>query len=604
MMPTSTPARPSNSPTNPHGLRGLTRRWRYRTGADHDQTAPEPSGELITRLLAARGFTDRADIERFTRPKLSHLHAPRLLPGAERAAERLVDAIRKREPIAIYGDYDVDGITATAILYHTLRAADPNSDIRTYVPHRLDEGYGLNSEAIRQLAREGARVIVSVDCGITAIEPARIAREDGVDLIITDHHNPPSEGDALPDAYAIVHPRLPGSQYPFGELCGAGVAFKLAWQFATTYAGNDRVGGALQQTLLDLLPLVALGTIADVVPLVDENRILTGFGLHGIKQTTFTGLRALLQESGLLGENVDSEAVGFILGPRLNACGRMGHAEEAVRLFTSAAPEEAEKIAANLAKLNRDRQQTERRIFIEAERMAIDRGMTDHNCRIIILANETWHPGVVGIVCSRLVERFGRPAILMQQSSDLCKGSARSIDGYSMSAALASCAELLLTHGGHDMAAGLSLAPDRLDAFTDAMTAHAKSAIDQELLIPSATIDVDADLSELTPETVHGLSGLSPFGRGNPRPTVRLRALRITAPPREIGRNGRHLSLTVTDDASNVRRNLRVVWWNAAEHALNLAAGSRIDLLVHPKLNHWNGRTTVEGEVVDARRLA
>lgn len=593
-----------SSPTSPHGLRGLTRRWRYRTGLEGNPPVPEAGGDLIARLLAARGFTDRDDVERFTRPRLSHLHAPRLLPGAERAAERLVDAIRNREPIAIYGDYDVDGITATAILYHTLRAADPNADIRTYVPHRLDEGYGLNSEAIRQLARDGARVIVSVDCGITALEPARVARECGVDLIITDHHNPPSEGEALPDAFAIVHPRLPGSDYPFGELCGAGVAFKLAWQFATTFAGNDRVGGALQQTLLDLLPLVALGTIADVVPLVDENRILTGFGLHGIKQTKFTGLRALLQESGLLGENVDSEAVGFILGPRLNACGRMGHAEEAVRLFTGATPEEAEAIAANLAKLNRDRQQTERRIFIEAERMAIDRGMAENDGRIIILAHEDWHPGVVGIVCSRLVERFGRPAILLQRSTDLCKGSARSIDGYSMSAALASCAEHLRTHGGHDMAAGLSLAPDQLDAFTDAMTAHAQAAIDRELLVPSATIDVDTELSELTPETVHGLGGLSPFGRGNPRPTVRLNAMRITAPPREIGRNGRHLSMTVTDDTSSARRNLRVVWWNGAEQALNLAAGSRIDLLIHPKLNHWNGRTTVEGEIVDARRLA
>ncbi len=584
-------------------LRGLTRRWRYRTDAPATTGGIE-QGDLLTRFMAVRGLSDPEEIQRFTRPKLSHLHPPNLLPGIERAAERLVYAIRQRERIVIYGDYDVDGITATAILYHILKAVAPDADLVCYVPHRLDEGYGLNSDAIRQLAREGARVIITVDCGITAVEPARVARELGVDLIITDHHNPPEEDCDQPDAFTIVHPRLNGSRYPFPELCGAGVAFKVAWQFAIAYSGSDRVGGSLQQTLLDLLPLVALGTIADVVPLIDENRVLTGFGLQGIKQSAFIGLRALLQESGLLGEHVDSEAVGFILGPRLNACGRMGHAAEAVQLFTSANADESASIAANLARLNRERQQTERTICAEAEQLAIDRGMTEDDRRIIILAHESWHPGVVGIVCSRLVERFGRPAILLQRNSGICKGSARSIDGYSMSAALAHCSEYLLTHGGHDMAAGLSLEEEQLEPFIEALTEHANHFISPELLTPSSTIDLDASLADLTPAVVSELSGLSPFGRGNPRPAIRLRDMQVTSVPREIGRNGRHLSVTVTSDDDHLRKNLRAVWWNGAAHAMNLAMGTRLDLLIHPKLNHWNGRTTVEAEIIDVRRLA
>lgn len=601
MMSFPLPSSPVAPSSDPHDLRGFTRRWRYRT-TDAARQAAAGLG-LPDRLLAVRGYGDPASIKRFCDPRLSDLHPPALLPGAVRAAERLAEAVRRRERIVIYGDYDVDGITATAILYHALKAADPDARISTYVPHRLEEGYGLNSEAIRQLAADGAGVIVSVDCGITAIHPARIARELGVDLIITDHHNLPAEGEPLPDAFAMVHPRLPESVYPFGELCGAGVAFKLAWQFAIVYSGNERVGTHLQKRLLDLLPLVALGTIADVVPLVDENRILAGFGLRGIKQTPFDGLRALIEASDLMNEKIDSESVGFILGPRLNACGRMGHAAEAIRMLTDAPPEEAARIAKNLAKLNQERQKTERAIAIEAEQLAIDRGMTGDDRRIIVLAHESWHQGVVGIVCSRLVEKFGRPAILMQRMDDLCKGSARSIEGYSISAALAACTAHLATHGGHDMAAGLSLTPNALDGFTEAITTHANEHIESSLLTPSLSLDADVTLGELTTDAVERLQRLSPFGRGNPKPLLRLRDVSVQGSPRAIGRNARHLSLSVAEEGGERTRVLRAVWWSAASFAADLPVGTRVDLAIEPKLNHWNGRTTVEAEIKDARRL-
>ncbi|MBZ0171517.1 MAG: DHH family phosphoesterase, partial [Phycisphaerales bacterium] len=368
--------------------------------------------DLLEKVLAVRGVTDA---RAFLDPSLLHLHEPGLLPGIDRACERLLAAARAGEPIVVYGDYDVDGMTATAILYRVLRALEPGADVSTYVPHRLEEGYGLNSAAMLELSGRGARVVVSVDCGITAHEPARVAREVGLDLIITDHHNPPDGGETVPEAYAIVHPRLPfaGAAYPFGELCGAGVAYKIAWRMATMHEGSERVAGPVRTLLLDLLALAALGTVADVVPLVDENRVITRFGLSRCRTTAITGLVALIEAAGLAGEAIDSESVGFRLGPMLNASGRMGHAAEAVELLTTEDRSRADEIARGLCELNEERKRTQLKIFEQAVEMAEAAGMTGDDRRAIVLAHEDWHPGVVGIVCSRLVERYSRPAVLM-----------------------------------------------------------------------------------------------------------------------------------------------------------------------------------------------
>lgn len=559
---------------------------------------------LAQRILHSRGLVDDADVERFRHPRLSHLHDPSLLPGVDAAAARLIDALRARERIVIYGDYDVDGVTATAILHHTIKAIEPDADVGWYIPHRIDEGYGINSDALRQLRHDGASLVISVDCGVTAIEPAAVAREIGLDLIVTDHHRL-SADEALPDAVAVVHPALPalpgGSAYPFGELCGAGVAFKLAWRLATMWSGSERVGSRLQQTLLNMLPLAALGTIADVVPLVDENRIIATHGLQLIKRTPILGLRALIEASDLAGENITCENVGFVLGPRLNACGRMGHAAEAVQLLVTNDASEAEQIARSLAALNRERQQTEKGIVEQAARMAEDRGMTADDRRIIVLADPSWHPGVVGIVCSRLTERFGRPAILMQLGQDECRGSARSIDGYSIHDAICACAEHVVRYGGHDAAAGLTVDPRQLDQFINAITDHANGHIQRDQLVPSLRVDCSASLADLDFDSVSQVRSLSPFGRANPKPSVLVESAVIAETPRQIGAHGSHLCLRLRQDAPGGRSWLRTVWWRGGSHAQAFAPGMHVDVVIEPTLNTWNGRTSVEAVIKDVR---
>jgi len=574
-------------------MHGLLYRWRIAAPTDG---AASPGLEALTaRVLAARGLTGEA-AGAFLEPRLTELHDPSLIPGLDRACERLLQAMRTRERVVIYGDYDVDGVSSTAILYHTMRVLEPAAPIGWYIPHRLDEGYGLNREALEQIARDGTRVVVSVDCGVTAVEQAGAARDAGLDLIITDHHNPPADG-TLPEAYALVHPRLPGSRYPFGELAGAGVAFKLAWRLATMHAGTERVGERMRTHLIDMLALAALGTVADIVPLEGENRTIAKFGLARLPSCPNPGVRALIEASGLDGDRIGAEKVGFVLGPRLNACGRMGHAREAVELLTTDDPAEAARIARSLTDLNDKRRTEERRIVEEAIAMAEAAGMSAPDRRAVVLAHASWHPGVIGIVCSRLVERLHRPVILMQDQGAECVGSCRSIEGYPMADALHACGEHLVGYGGHDMAAGVRLRRERLDAFVEAFTAHANGAIDEATLTPERRADCEATLSELTPAAVRQLERLAPFGRRNPRPAVVLRGLRLAGDASPMGQRGAHLAMTAGDGAGA----LRFVAWKWGERRAALRAGGVVDLLVEPKLNEWRGRVTVEPTLIDAR---
>jgi single-stranded-DNA-specific exonuclease len=320
-----------------------------------------------------------------------------------------------------------------------------------------------------------------------------------------------------------------------------------------------------------------------------------------MRSTSIVGLRALIEASDLANESIDSHKVGFILAPRLNACGRMGHAAAAVRMLTCAPPDEASHIAGELSRLNRQRQQLERSILQQACEMAEDRGFTSTERRAIVLAHPDWHPGVIGIVCARLVDRFGRPAILLQQDNDFCKGSARSVDGYSIYDALVATAEHLITFGGHAAAAGLTLETSKLDAFSTALIEHANAHISAEDLTPTISIDCDARLAELDIAAVKGLKSLSPFGRANRRPMLRVSDLRLTEAPKQIGSNGRHLSLQLRQEVDGRRTFIRGVWWNAGGHAADLAAGMSLDAAIEPKLNEWNGRVSVEGEVADIR---
>ncbi|CAG0949421.1 Single-stranded-DNA-specific exonuclease RecJ [Phycisphaerales bacterium] len=581
----------------PH-VRGLTKLWQ---GNAVEVCAP--GAPLISRILAARGLTDPIASARFLEPSLRHLHDPSGMPDLDRAAERILAAARAGEPIFIYGDYDVDGVSATAILYHTLLEIAPSANIGTYVPHRLEEGYGLNSEAIRELAGRGAKVIVSVDCGVTALEPARIALAAGIDLIITDHHNPPASVDDLPRAYAVVHPRRPDSTYPFGDLCGAGVAYKLAWRLATLACGSQRVTDRLRALLIELLALASLGVIADVVPLADENRVIARFGLGRIKHSSLEGLRALVEASGLAGENIREDDVGFRLGPRLNACGRMGHAREAVELLTSARGPRAIEIAEKLTRFNDERRATEQAIFKHAAELAESSGMTRPDRRAIILSDPSWHAGVVGIVCSRLVERFHRPTILMCEGEGVCHGSGRSVEGFSLHAALMECSEHLAQFGGHDMAAGVTVKSERVPAFVESFTTIANREIPPERLIGSMTFDTDSSLDELTVPVVQQLARLGPFGRGNPPVRVRLPNLRVAMRPETFGQGNKHLSLRVKEDAPRSRV-LRLVGWHWASKLDQVPLGAHIEALVSPGINTFGGGATVEGVLLDLRLLS
>ena len=571
-------------------IRGLTRRWK----PPADMPA---SGGLLERVLASRGLAGPAGAD-FLDPSLKGLHDPSLMPGLDRAAERLLAGALDGERIVIYGDYDVDGITATAILYHTLKTIAPRAEVSSYVPHRLDEGYGLNAEALLKLKDAGAGLVVSVDCGVTASAPARAAASAGLDLIITDHHTPPATEAELPPCYALVHPRCPGSRYPFGDLCGAGVAYKLAWRLCTLRSGSARVDPSHRTLLIDLLGLAALGSIADVVPLVDENRVIARFGLPQLARSPLAGLRALIEASGLDRGAIDAEKVGFQLAPRLNAIGRLGHAADAVELLTTASGARARSIATDLCAQNDRRRATERTIFERACRLAEDAAMTGPDRRAIVLAHEDWHPGVVGIVCSRLVERYARPAILMQRQDDLCAGSGRSVDAFNLHAGLEACSEHLVRFGGHDMAAGLALETGRLDAFTEAFLAHAGERIAPAQLVHTVRYDADARPQELTPGAVRQIARLAPFGRGNPSVRLRLRDVRVAGRARPFGKAGQHLSFNLVPTGSG-SGGLRAIAWRWAERLESIPHNAPIEAIVCPKVSGYNG--AVEPEIIDLR---
>ncbi len=596
---------------DPTLIRGLTRRWEPRSpapaAASVPPTPPPPyppraaSSPLLDRVLAARGLA-AADADAYLAPSLKAMHDPCLIPDLDKAAQRILNAVRQHEPIVVYGDYDVDGVTASAILVHTLRAIDPATTVRTYIPHRLDEGYGINAEAITQLASEGARVVVSVDCGITAVEPARVARTLGVDLIITDHHNPPASLDELPQAYAVVHPRRPDSTYPFGELCGAGVAYKLAWRLCTLHAGCEKVTPACRETLIEMLGLAALGSIADVVPLMDENRVIVRHGLNQLTRTRLPGLNALIHAARLDSDKVDCDAVGFRLAPRLNAVGRLGHAREALELLTDATGPRALELAASLSQINDERRSVERAIFEQADAMAESAGMMGPDRRAIVLAHPDWHPGVVGIVCSRLVEKYARPAVLMQHdpATGVCKGSGRSVDGYNLHAALDACAPLLDRYGGHDMAAGMALQAANLPAFIEALTAHANAHLEPDDLVHRLHYDTIASIAELTTHAVDQIEKLAPFGQGNPRVRLRVRG-RVNGVPDVLGASGNHIALRLAMPGGPT---IRVVAWNWGVHAARIPPGAPVEAVIEPRLSRWNGNTRVEPVLADLRVLS
>jgi len=553
---------------------------------------------LMGQLLLNRNLTEAAACAAFLRPSLSSLHDPATLPGLPAASARIAKAIGDKERIVIYGDYDVDGITATAILWHAIRIL--GGDVGYYIPHRIEEGYGLNSEAIAQIIGEGAKLIVTVDCGITALEPARIARQHGIDLIITDHHQW-HEGGSLPDCQAIVHPRVgDGPAYANPNLCGAGVAFKLAWGIGQQMSGAAKVSQTFRQFLIEATALAALGTIADVVPLVGENRVLAHFGLSGLCNSQLIGIQALIASAGLTGQKLDSFHVGFLLAPRLNACGRMGHAQLAVRMLTDAAQAEAYQTANYLETQNRARQALERDIFRQAMEQVEQDGIERDGKRAVVLAAEKWHAGVIGIVASRLVERLCRPALMISLNNGHGQGSGRSIPGFHLSRALQNCSQFLEAHGGHEMAAGLKLATENLPRFREAFYEYAMEHVTPEMMLPQLFLEAEAEIGQISEALVSDMARLGPFGHGNRRPLLCVKGVEIAAEPRVVGKSGEHLQMTVTQGRSR----MKCIAFGHASAKDRLGAGTRVDLAVEPCVNEFNGRRSVELEVKDWKEVS
>ena len=586
---------------------GTLFRWRDRalpdgtdetTIADLARTLNVPV--TIAKLLVQRGFAEASRALAFLQPKMVDLHDPALMPGMIAAADRLARAVKEKQRIVVYGDYDVDGITGSAILYHMLSLA--GAEVECYVPHRIDEGYGLNSDAIRKLVEQDPSrppLIISVDCGITGVESASVAKSMGIDLIITDHHE--FDPANLPDAYALVHPRLPSDKpaYPFDMLCGAGVAFKVAWQFARALNGTEKLPPTYRELLIDLMAFASLGTISDIVPLVGENRVITMFGLQRIKKTRFAGLNALIDASSLRDEKIDSYGVGFKLGPRLNASGRMDHAAKAVELFTTADLARSHELAAFLTAENTKRRAVEKQIFEEARAMVLERGYDNVNSRAIVVGKEEWHQGVIGIVASRLVEAFCRPAVVFRFDPDSgdAHGSARSVDGVSIHEALCECSSFLDRFGGHAMAAGMHMKTDRIDAFRSALVEAVNARLAPEDLASTLTIDIETKLGDLTCELVRQVEKLAPFGRDNPTPKFRVLDVEVARPAVRMGGSGAHLQLTLKQGTAIIR----AIGWGMGDHAAKLVPGVRLDMAFEPNINTWQGVSKVELVITDFR---
>jgi single-stranded-DNA-specific exonuclease len=519
------------------------------------------------------------------------------LPGATAVAERLEDALRSGRRIAIYGDYDADGITATAILWRAFRALRPDADLRRYVPDRIEEGYGLNDGALSALAADGVSTVVTVDCGASAVGPSRHAHELGLELLVTDHHH--VDPGAAAEAAAIAHPALPGrGPAPFADLCGAAVAFKVACELARLWCGGEQVADVVRSALAGCLPLVALGTVADVVPLVDENRVFVKTGLEAMRLTSHVGLRALMDDAQVgNGKRVDASDVGFRLGPRLNAVGRLGHAAEAVELLITEDAARARAIVRTLGELNEQRRRMDREFFAQAcERIDADPSIA--GAPAIVLADARWHEGVVGIVAAKVAERYGRPAILLALRGDgTAKGSGRSVEGIDILDAVRGAAgDLMLGGGGHAFAVGVTVREQDVTEFARRVAA-ACAARSGDVAGPVLRYDAEASAEEMTAPAVAALDILRPYGRGNPAPAFLVRAARPVAPPALFGSARNHLEFFLPGGA-------RAVWWQGAPHAGRVRQGVPMDLVVRPSVDAFRGIKRVQLEVEDVREPA
>jgi single-stranded-DNA-specific exonuclease len=549
----------------------------------HPRHAPERAQSLARELeapipaahaLLHRDIATSADARRYLEPGLDHLHDPSGMMDLDAAVARIRQALIDHERIMIHGDYDVDGITATYLLYSVLR--DLGGGVEFRIPHRTRDGYGLSIDAIEDAARRGCSVVITVDCGITAVAPIARARELGIDVVVTDHHEP---GERLPDAVAILNPHRGDCGYPFKSLAGVGVTFKLVEALLRGRGGLERAS--------EYLDVVAIGTIADVVPLVGENRVLARLGLDRLNRTPRIGLQALMDVTGLAGRSVGSGQIAFVLAPRINAGGRMGNAEQGLRLLLARDGAEARSIAESLEEDNVRRRQYDEQALIEASRM-VEEELGWPDCCSIMLWSESWHPGVIGIVASRLVERYQRPTLLVSMRDGVGRGSGRSLPGLDLNQVLGQCSDLLDAWGGHAFAAGVTVQRDRLPTLRDRFEALVRARLAPGEGVRPLTVDANVSLSECTLELADWVDRMSPHGLGNPEPVFAANSLEVLEVA--VVGGGRHARLRVRDHTGLHE----AIGFGYGDHAAELARAGRCDAAFVPSRHEWQGVPRVQ----------
>ena len=527
---------------------------------------------IVARLLALRGVT-AASAANYLSPSLDHLHSPYLMRGMTAAVERLSAAIANKEGVLIYGDYDVDGTTAVVILKTAFELCGGAADF--HVPHRIKEGYGIKDDVIERAAAAGIKVVISVDTGIRAFQAAETARRVGIDLIVTDHHLPEAH-EGVPNAWAVLNPNQQGCDYPCKELCGAGVAFKIAQALFAKF--KDQADQA--RLIPSFLKMVAIATIADAVPLVGENRTIARLGLEGLRRPVNGGLKALMEVSGLTGERaVAAGDVGFRLGPRINAAGRMDIARDVIELFTCKDQARCKEIAEKLNQLNLERQAEEQRIVAEIDaQLAAEPDLTGKYC--MVFDGDGWHRGVVGIVASRVVEKTGRPALVIAKEGEEAHGSGRSISAFHLLEALESCHDLFTRFGGHAHAVGFAMPSQAVPVLKQRLNDYAQAILTQDNLLPQLSIDAEIPLSSVTPDLLRHLGRLEPFGHGNPEPVFSSHGVNLLLPPKIL--KDKHIKLRVNQRLADSKAsfNYEAVGWRMAERlqAEALQPGDNLDV--------------------------
>lgn len=532
--------------------------------------------EFLATILINRNITSDEEIEIFLNPKRNDFHNPFSMLDMDKAVDRIIQAIEKNEKTIIYGDYDVDGITSITVLKKFLNERGLNVDY--FIPNRLDDGYGLNKQAIEDIAKQGYKLMITVDCGISGIEEIELANSLGIQTIITDHHEQLEE---LPKAYCIINPKRRDSTYSFRGLAGVGVVFKLIQAISIKLNLDEK-------EYLKYLDIVCIGTISDIVPLIDENRVIAKLGLKLVEVTKNIGLRELLKDIGF--KNINSGMVSFGIAPRINACGRMGKQEKALQLFLTDNKEEARDITIELNKYNIQRQETEKEIFDQAIEK-LQNEDTDH-LQSIVLAGDNWHHGVIGIVASRITEKFFKPSILISFEGDDGKGSGRSIPGFDLHDALVHSSKYLKKYGGHEMAVGLSLKKDKFQEFKNFFEEFAKQK-NIEQIIPVIKIDYEITKKDICKETVDQIKLLEPFGEKNRQPLVAYKNLKI-ASIRALS-DGKHLKLMLKDDNDIIN----AIGFNMGQLSEEYMIGNKVDVVGTLELNNFNGKEEVQINLKD-----